>query len=255
MAALALCSTHKRAILAWNTSPLCGTARLQSVIYLKIYEDSLKDILEGNEEIYVDPQYFPEYVDELPPEYDEDDEINYSLDPYYDVSYILEDVGVSDYDSVQKVLDQPEMTPLKTRNYLKKNIKLAKERKHGLKGVKSKVTKDYNKGMISESERQIRNKRIDKANAVLRDCMKYYESKVKTKKGSGIRKQRGGKVMFFNNPEKLLKKLEIIIGSKKVGNTSVELRNMGVAILDILLKMSVINKQQYNKLHKMHFKV
>ena len=50
-------------------------------------------------------------------------------------------------------------------------------------------------------------------------------------------------------------KLEIIIGSKKAGNTSVELRKMGVAILDILLKMSIINKQQYNKLYKMHFKI
>ena len=61
--------------------------------------------------------------------------------------------------------------------------------------------------------------------------------------------------MFFNDPEKRLKKLEIIIGSKNAGNTSVELRNMGVAILDMLLKMSVINKQQYNKLYKMHFKI
>ena len=97
--------------------------------------------------------------------------------------------------------------------------------------------------MISESEKQIRNKRIDNANVILNDYIKYYESKVKTIKGSGIRKQRGGNVMFFNDPEKLLKKLEIIIGSKKAGNTSVELRNMGFAILDILLKMSVMNKQ------------
>ena len=129
------------------------------------------------------------------------------------------------------------------------------QRKNGLKGYKANVSKDYNKGMISESEKQIRNKRIDNANVVLNDYIKYYESKVKTIKGSGIRKQRGGNVMFFNDPEKLLKKLEIIIGSKKAGNTSVELRNMGVAILDILLKMSVMNKQQYNKLYKMHFKI
>ena len=61
--------------------------------------------------------------------------------------------------------------------------------------------------------------------------------------------------MFFNDPKKLLKKLEIIIGLKKVGNTSVELRNMGVAILDTLLKMFVINKQQCEKLYKMHFKI
>ncbi|KAL9986728.1 hypothetical protein ACROYT_G000915 [Oculina patagonica] len=43
------------------------------------YEESLKDLLEGNKEIYVDPQYFPEYEYELPPEYDED-EIDYALD-------------------------------------------------------------------------------------------------------------------------------------------------------------------------------
>ena len=219
------------------------------------YEDSLKYILEGNNEVYVDPQYFPEYVDELPPEYDEDEEMNYTLDADDEARDILEDIGIANYDSAQKVLDQPEMTPQKTKNYLSKILKKAKKRKNGLKGYKANVSKDYNKGMTSESEKQIRNKRIDNANVVLNDYIKYYESKVKTIKGSGIRKQRGGDVMFFNDPEKLLKKLEIIIGSKKAGNTSVELRNMGVAILDILLKMSVMNKQQYNKLYKMHFKI
>ena len=40
--------------------------------------------------------------------------------------------------------------------------------------------------------------RIDNANAALRQYIKYYDSKVRTMKSSGIRrKQRGGNVVFF----------------------------------------------------------
>ena len=75
-------------------------------------------------------------------------------------------------------------------------------------------------------------------------------------KGSGIRrKQRGGNVMFFNNPKELLKKLELIIGERLAGNTSIEMRNMGVALLDTLLKTFAINKPQYEKLYKKYFKI
>ena len=34
------------------------------------YEESLKDILEGKKQIYVDPQYFPEEPQDMPPEYE-----------------------------------------------------------------------------------------------------------------------------------------------------------------------------------------
>ena len=37
------------------------------------YEESLADMLNGNKQIYVDPQYCPEEP-ELPPEYEEDDQ-------------------------------------------------------------------------------------------------------------------------------------------------------------------------------------
>ena len=65
-------------------------------------------------------------------------------------------------------------------------------------------------------------------------------------KASGIkgrrRKKRGGNVMFFNDVKQLLKKLELIIGEVLAGNTSIQMRNMGVNILDTLLRMSTINK-------------
>lgn len=50
------------------------------------------------------------------------------------------------------------------------------------------------------------------------------------------------------NPKNLLNKLEIIIGSIKVGNTSKQIRKEGLMILNILLKSKVLNKSQYAKL-------
>ena len=57
------------------------------------YEQSLQDILEGKKEIYVDPKYFPEEP-ELPPEYDEDEEIDYGLDDEDMDNEILNDLGL-----------------------------------------------------------------------------------------------------------------------------------------------------------------
>ena len=74
------------------------------------YEESLKDILEGKEQIYVDPQYFPQKPQDLPPpEYDEDEEIDYALDDEDEVNYTLDDLGISNYDEVEKRLNEPEM--------------------------------------------------------------------------------------------------------------------------------------------------
>ena len=76
---------------------------------------------------------------------------------------------------------------------------------------------------------------------------------MKNIKESGLK--RGGKVMFFNNPKEMMKKLELIIGSMIAGNNSIELRNTGVALLDILLRNAVLNKAQYNKIYKNYFSV
>ena len=37
------------------------------------------------------------------------------------------------------------------------------------------------------------------------------------------------------------------------GNNSKELRNTGVALLDILFRNSILNKPQYNKIYKNYF--
>ena len=108
---------------------------------------------------------------------------------------------------------------------------------------------------MSEAEAQMKRKTIQDTRKVLTDYMNYHKEKLKNIKGSGLKKKtkRGGQVMFFNNPTEISKKLELIMGSMVAGNNSIELRNTGVALLDILLKNSILNRSQYNKIYKNYF--
>ena len=222
------------------------------------YEDSLADVLEGKKEIYFDPQYLSENPPELPPEYDDDEEVDYALNTEDETSDILKDIGIPDYENVELVLNQQEMTPQKTKAYLNKIIKDATFKRNQLRGFKANVTKKYKMGEISEADRQVMNKRIDNTRVTLKEYIKHYDTKLKTMKGSGIKgrgsRQRGGNVVFFNDVKQLLKKLELIIGEVIAGNTSIQMRNTGVSILDTLLKMAKINRSQYNKLYNQYFK-
>ena len=216
------------------------------------YEESLKDILEGKKQMHVDPQYFPEEPQDMPPEYEEDEEIDYALDEEDSANMILDDLGLSNYDAIEKQINQPEMTKKKIQLYVNKKLKDAEFKRHQLKGYKTQVSKAYNKGEISEAQKTMDYKRIDNARAVLNQFIKHYGNKMK--EGSGLKK-RGGNIVFFNDVKQLLKKLELIVGEILAGNTSIEMRNTGVAILDMLLKTSKINKAQHEKLYKTYFKI
>ena len=209
------------------------------------YEESLKDILEG-----IDPQY----LSEEPPEYEEDEEIDYALDEEESANMILDDLELTNYDNIEKQLKQPEMTQQKIKRYINKKLKDARFKRNQLRGYKSQVTQACNKGKKGEAQTTMDYKRIDNTRAVLNQYIKHYENKLEMMKGSGLKK-RGGNIMFFNNIKQLLKKLELIIGEILAGNTSIEMRNMGVAILDTLLKSSTINKAQHEKLYKTYFKI
>ena len=221
------------------------------------YEESLKDILEGKKQIYVDPQYFPEEPQDLPPEYEEDEEdeeIDYALDEEDSANMILDDLGLSNYDDIEKQLERPEMPKKQIKPFLKKKVEAANHKRNQLKGRKSQVSQEYNKGKIGEAEKTLKYKKIDNERVVLNQYIKHYENKVKTMEGSGLKK-RGGNIVFFNDAKQFLKKLELIVGEILAGNTSIEMRNTGVAILDMLLKTSKINKAQHEKLYKTYFKI
>ena len=240
----------------FDEQPVLPKSEKQLVPKPPTYEESLEDILEGKE-IYVDPQYFPQDPQELPPEYDDDEEVDYAIADEDMSKEILNDIGIPNYENVDKILNQQEMNPTKTEAYLKKVIKDAKFKRNQLNGFKANVTKQYNSGKISEADRQMQNKRIDDARVTLNEYIKHYDTKLKS--GSGIRgrgrKQRGGNVMFFNDVNQLLKKLELIIGEVLAGNTSIKMRNTGVAILDMLLRTATISRPQYSKLYNRYFKV
>ena len=211
------------------------------------YEESLKDVLEGKKQTYVDPQ-------DMPPEYEEDEEIDYALNEEDSANMILDDLELSNYDDIEKQINQPEMTQRKIKKYVNKKLKDAEHKRNQLKGRKTQVLLAYKKGDIGEAQKTIDFKRIDNARAVLNQYIKHYENKVKTMEGSGLKK-RGGNIVFFNDVKQLLKKLELIVGEILAGNTSIEMRNTGVAILDMLLKTSKINKAQHEKLYKTYFKI
>ena len=241
---------------SFDEQPVLPESEKQLVPKPPKYEESLEDILKGKE-IYVDPQYFPD-PQELPPEYDEDEGVDYALADEDETREILHDLGIPNYESVDMTLNQPEMTPQKTKGYFNTIIKKAESERKKFRGYKANITKKYNKGVISEAASQMMKKRLDDAKAVLNEYIKHHKTKLKTIKGSGIkgrRRKRGGDVMFFNDVKQLLKELELIIGEVIAGKTSIQMRNTGVNILDTLLRMSTINRPQYTKLYNKYFKV
>ena len=54
---------------------------------------------------------------------------------------------------------------------------------------------------------------------------------------------------FYNDPKDLLSLLELIIGSIAAGNDNSKMKNRGMAILDELLKLGAISKDQHEKLY------
>ena len=163
----------------------------QIVPKLPTYEESLQDILEGKKEIYVDPQYFPEEPQDMPPKYEEDEEIDYALDEEDSVNIILDELELSNYDDIEKQLERPEMPKSQIKPFLKKKLEAADHRRQQLKGHKSQISQAYNKGKIGEAEKTLEYKRIDNARAVLNQYIEHYKNKVKMMKGSGLKKEVG----------------------------------------------------------------
>ena len=119
--------------------------------------------------------------------------------------------------------------------------------------MKSAATKKFKKGEIDAAERDRKHQNSDKFRGELNDYINPYKVKSKSIKGYGTKRQLGRGVYFYNDPKELLQKLTLIIGEIEAGNTSIEMRNMGVSILDTLLRTKAVNKEQYHKLVKKYF--
>ena len=220
------------------------------------YEDVLEDLASGEKQMYIDPAFMYEPED-LPPEYEEEVP-DYNILEEDEINQALDKLNIPNYDDVELRLTEKGMDDKKSKAYLKNILKNAKEKRQQLSGYSMNITKKLNSGSITEVEAQYQRKIIQDTRKVLTDYMNYHQQKLqklKSIKGSGLKKKtkRGGQVMFFNNPTEMIKKLELIIGSMIAGNNSIELRNTGVALLDILLRNSILNRSQYNKIYKNYF--
>ena len=228
------------------------------------YEDVLKDIALG-EKMDINPEYAKKYYDVptefyLPPEYDdeipeyEEEGPDYAIIEEDQTNQILDKLNIPNYNNVELRLTENEMDNKKRKAYLNKILNNAKDQRFKLTGYSTQITKKLKKGLINEAEAQMGRKVIKDTRKILNDYINYNNQKLINIKGSGLRKtKRGGQVQFFNNPIEMIKKLELIIGSMVAGNNSIELRNTGVALLDILLKNSILNRPQYNKIYKNYF--
>ena len=224
----------------------------QLVLKPPSYEDVLEDLASGKKQMYIDPEYMYEPED-LPPEYEEVPD--YEILEEDRINQALDQLGIPNYDDVELRLQQEDMNNTRRKAYLNKILNDAKKQRNILNANLTNVKKKLNNGSISEAVAQYQKKVIADTRKVLNDYINYNNQKLKNIKGSGLKKKtkRGGQVMFFNNPTEMMKKLELIIGSKVAGNNSIELRNTGVALLDILLRNSILNKPQYNKIYKNYF--
>ena len=219
------------------------------------YEDVLEELASGEKKMYIDPEYMYKPKD-LPPEYEEEEGPDYAIIEEDQINEVLDKLDLPNYDDVEGVIQQKEMNEKKRKAYLNKISDNAKKQRSKLTGYSTQITKNLKKGLISEAEAQYKRKVIQDTRKVLTDYMKYNNQQLKKIKGTGLKKKRGGaQVMFFNNPTEMMQKLELVIGSMAAGNNSIELRNTGVALLDILFRNSIINRSQYNKIYRNYFYV
>ena len=193
--------------------------------------------------------------DDLPPEYEKEEEgPDYAIIEEDQINQALDKLNIPNYNDVELQLEQEDMNDKKKKAYINKILKNAKDQRLKLNGYSTQITKKLKSGLMSQAEAQMRRKTIQDTRKVLTDYMKFHEQKLKNKKGSGLRKtKRGGQIQFFNNPAEMMKKLELIIGSMAAGNNNIELRNTGVALLDVLFRNSILNRSQYNKIYKNYF--
>ena len=85
-----------------------------------------------------------------------------------------------------------------------------------------------------------------------RNTMKDYLRLLKYKVGEGLA-QRGQGIVYFNNPQELLKRLELLGGSILAGNNGVIPEFSQIAHL--LNQMKVISKKQLNDLLKNYISI
>ena len=213
------------------------------------------------------PQKLPQYEmdpsfwqipDEPPPGYseifDDDEQPDLEAPPEEgedETNKILDLLELPNYDDVEKRLAQPEMNDERRQKYLQTVLNKAEMRRKQVAAKKMQASNKLKRGEISAEEKKQIYEESNRLQGAIRELKNITKERMKSFKGKGVR--RRGRVVFYNNPQELLKKLAVILGEMEAGNTSIKMRNMGQTILDTLLKDKSINKSLYGKLVKKYF--
>ena len=209
------------------------------------------------------PQKLPQYEmdpsfwqipDEPPPPYEEEEELE-----EMDDNQLLEQMDLPNFDDVEKRLAEPEMTEERRRNYLRKVQKDAENRQRQAAVIKTHAANAYKRGEITRKEMDEAYAESDRLQKPIKELKKKVNfklrPKIKPKKFKAItgKGQKGRGVVFYNNPQELLKMLAVILGEMEAGNTSIQMRNMGQTILDTLLENGSLKKSAYGALVRKYF--
>ena len=203
----------------------------------------------------MDPSFW-QIPDEPPPPYEEDleEEEEEELEEMDD-NQILDQLDLPNYYDVEKRLAEPEMNYVRRQNYLRKVQKDAETKRKQVAAMKTHAANAFKRGEITKEEMDKAYAESDRLQKPINELKvkvrQKLTPKIKPPKLKAIKKGKG--VVFYNNPQELLKKLAVILGEMEAGNTSLKMRNMGQTILDTLLENKSINKTAYGKLVKKYF--
>ena len=137
----------------------------------------------------------------MPPEYEEDEEIDYALN-VEDEAIALKEAEEAEEASANRILDHLKLSNYDDVKAQLKRKKDAKIERNRLNGLKAQVTHKYNTGEMSKAERDLQNKGIDDVRVVLNQYIKYQEIQAKMfddqiKKGSGLKKKKEVEILCF----------------------------------------------------------
>ena len=210
----------------------------------------------------IDPSFW-QIPNEPPPGYseifdDDDDDDDEQPEEEMDDNQILDQLDLPNYDDVEKRLAEPEMNYERRQNYLRKVHKDAENRQRQATVIKTHAANAYKRGEITKEEMDKAYAESDRLQKPIKELKKKVKQKLTPKikpkiKPKKLKSITGKGVVFYNNPQELLKKLAVILGEMEAGNTSLKMRNMGQTILDTLLENGSLNKSAYGAIVKKYF--
>ena len=218
-----------------------------------------KQIAKKPPQYEMDPSFW-QIPDEPPPDYSEifDDDEQPALEAppeegdegEDETNKILDQLGLPNYNDVEKRLAHPEMNYERRQKYFQTVLKNAEMRQKIVAVKKMQASNRLQRGEITAEQKKKIYEESDRLQGAIRELKNITKQRMKSFKGKG---QKGRKVVFYNNAKELLKKLAVILGEMEAGNTSLKMRNMGQTILDTLLENKSINETTYQKLVKKYF--